>query len=133
MFIMRLGMLFTLTRFDMDHSEKTLAQRCVENCERGSQLRAIVEAVFHVSPRQLPAFADTCAITSDGYVICAFKDKFGRLHHGALVCDTDDLTRNFRGLADHMKLDDKERQALFAELHKWIAVDCRAAGKAPLK
>ena len=112
---------------------ESLAQRCLDNCEKGSQLRALVEAVFHIWPRKVPAFADNAIITSDGYVMCDFKDKAGRLHRMALVCDVEDLVTNFRGFADHMKLDDTERNLLFDELRKWISVDYRAAGRAPLK
>ena len=114
-------------------SDKPLAQRCLDNCEKGSQLRALVEAVFHIWPRKVPAFADNAVITSDGYVMSDFKDKAGRLHRMALVCDIEDLVGNFRGLADFMKLDDEERKKLFGELRMWIFVDYRAAGRAPLK
>lgn len=92
-----------------------------------SKLGAIVLAIlgkFPPSGRNM--FGRTCTITSDGYVMADFTDRDGELHLGAFVGDVADLIRNFRGLADHLKLKDAERQEMFAELRKWIAKDWRS-------
>jgi len=95
---------------------------------RGSQSRlgAILLAVLGKQRQTLPRFASSAVITSDGFVMAGFCDKAGRYHHGALVCDVSELVANFRGLADHLKLNDADRVAMFAEVQKWCATDYRA-------
>lgn len=110
----------------MSHA-MTWQDRAVEATKgNGSRLGAILLAVLERWPRKVPAFADNAIITATGHVVCDFKDRDGNCHHGVLICDTEELTTNFRGLADHLKLDDAERTELFAKLQKWLAHDFRA-------
>ena len=97
-----------------------------------SQLGAIMLAILGRRPRRPPMFPGGGAtITSDSYVTADFIDKDGVGHRGAFVCDIADLVRNFRELADHLKLTDEERTEMFSELRKWIRRDYRAV-QAPL-
>jgi len=88
-------------------------------------MAAITMAVLHVSPRPLPALADNAIISDDGMVVCAAKDSRG---HSFFVT-VDSIVRvrdNFRGLADHLKLSDTEREEMFDALRKWFIRDFRA-------
>ena len=116
----------------MNDKPLPLGMRCADACAPGTQMRALIEAIFHKSPRKMPAFADNAVITSDGFVISGFKDRGGEYHEGALVCKIGELVDNARRLADFMKLSDAERKELFGEIQKWIYADYRAIGKAPL-
>lgn len=97
-----------------------------------SQLGAILLAMLARVPRysSFPRFSGLATVTSDGFVMCNFYDKAGVFRPGAFVCDVEDLRDNFRGLADHLKLNDADRNAMFAELLKWIARDYRAPAPA---
>lgn len=91
-----------------------------------SQLGAILLAVLGRAPKHPPRFHGLASITSDGFVMCDFTGRDGNYRYSALVCDTSDLVRNFRGLADHLKFSDAERTAMFDEVRKWISLDYRA-------
>ncbi len=91
-----------------------------------SQLGAILIAVLGRLPKHPPRFGLRAVITSDGFVLADFQGKDYVKHSAAFVCDVSDLTKNFRGLADHLKLNKEDREEMFAELRKWIARDYRA-------
>lgn len=91
-----------------------------------SQLGAILLAALGKQRNTRPQFVGSATITSDGFIMCSFIGKDGRHHMGAFVGDVADLVRNFRGLADHLKLNDLERVEMFAAVKQWIAVDYRA-------
>lgn len=91
-----------------------------------SKLGSILIAVLGRIPRHPPRFGLKATITSDGFVMADFQGKDFVRHYSALVCEVKELTNNFRGLADHLKLDKEEREEMFAELRKWIARDYRA-------
>ena len=90
-----------------------------------SQLGAILIDVLHKSGNRKPRFVGPANITSDGFVMCSFVSRDGVFYMGALVAPVSDLVRNFRGLADHLKLNDAERIEMFAEVRKWIGRDYR--------
>jgi len=64
-------------------------------------------------------------ITSDGMIMSDFYDRQGNMHYGALVGSVEEMTDNFRGLADYLKLSDNERVALFTAVRQWIKTDAR--------
>lgn len=90
-----------------------------------SRLGCIMLAVMGRNAKHPPQFGANANITSDGFVMADFVGKDGRYHHGALVGDVRDLIGNMRGLADHLKLDDKDREAMFKAVRGWIARDYR--------
>lgn len=91
-----------------------------------SMLGAILLAVLGKQRRTVPQFRGQATITSNGFVLCDYLDKSGQIRFGAFLCDVADLTRNFRGLADHLRLTDAERVEMFDALRNWIAKDYRA-------
>lgn len=90
-----------------------------------TQLGAILLATMGMYPRRLPAFGLRAVITSDSHIMCDFRTKDGSMHPNAFVCSVRDLQDNFRGLADHCKLSDPDRLALFDGVKRWIATDYR--------
>lgn len=90
-----------------------------------SLLGAILLAVLKKQRNTRPQFIGNATITSDGFVMCSFVTRDGEHKHSAFVCDVPDLVRNFRGLADHLKLTDAERNELFLAVRNWIATDYR--------
>ena len=89
-----------------------------------SKLGTILLAILNRSVRR-PAFGPSCVITSDGYVLSNFVDRHGSMHVGAFVCHISELVSNFKGLADHCELEQNDRQELFEEVRKWVAIDYR--------
>jgi hypothetical protein len=90
-----------------------------------SKLGCILLACIGRGQNKVPRFGRQAIITSDGYVTCPFLDRHGEGHAHSLVCTVDDLVRNFRGLADHLKLSDEERIEMFAAVRKWVSTDYR--------
>jgi hypothetical protein len=97
-----------------------------------SQLGCILLACLGRGLNKLPRFGRQATITSDGYVVSAFVTKAGEFHANAFVCSIGDLIRNFRGLADHLKLSDDERTEMFTAVRKWCAVDYRPGASGEL-
>lgn len=97
---------------------------------RGNQSRlgCILLAVLGKNAKNPPWFGRSAIITSDGFVLANFCTAAGEVKHGALVCNAAELTANFRGLADHLKLGDKDREAMFVAVRQWIAEDYRPNG-----
>lgn len=93
-----------------------------------SQLGALVIAILKRPGRQAPpAFGPSAVITPDGFVMSNFVDKHGMVAVGVVVGSVDEVVGNFRGLADHLKLNDAERQEMFDLMRDWISTDYRAA------
>lgn len=76
--------------------------------------------------RKPPRFGKTARIDKNGNVFSNMQDKNGIMYRNHFLGGVKDITDSFRGLADHLKLDDKQRGEMFAELKKWFAIDERA-------
>jgi hypothetical protein len=63
-------------------------------------------------------------INPDGLVNAVFTEAGERWYRGG-ICMVGDLIANFRGLAEHLKLDQKEAEELFAVVRGWIKHDLR--------
>lgn len=85
----------------------------------------IVQAMFLCRPRKGPAFGKTCDILTNGTVVTAFR-KDGKWVKRYPIGSSEAVRDNMRKLADHCKLNDTEREALFDELRKWVRRDYRA-------
>jgi|CXWL01.1.fsa_nt_gi hypothetical protein len=109
-------------------AERNTWQYKAVEATRGNQSRlgCILLAVLGRPAKHPPQFGSSATITSDGFVMADFVGRDGRGHMGARVCGADELRDNFRGLADHLKLDDANREAMFKAVRQWIAVDYRA-------
>ncbi len=101
---------------------------------RGNQTIAgcILLSVLGKTPKHPPRIYTTASIDYDGRVWVGMQ----RLNYEkGMVCLglVGDVRDEFRRLADHLKLNDGERQDMFDELRKWHAIDLRAMTKDPTK
>ena len=94
----------------------------------GSQFGAIIACALG-RPVTAPTgrFYGHATVTSDGYIMCGFIDRNGENRGNAFVGSKDDLTRNFRGLSDHLKLNDRDRANFRNALARWIRTDWSVA------
>lgn len=86
----------------------------------------IVRAVLGLNGRSA-ALGLQATIRRDGIVVAPLRNREGRVvtkaHPlGSIIA----LRDEFRRLADHCKLPDTEREALFEELRKWCGRDLRS-------
>lgn len=91
----------------------------------GTTPGAIVMAILAKVPKLGPAYGQTCDILTNGIVITPHRIAGQWTEQrpiGTLIAVRDSV----RELADHCKLSDREREALFDELRKWIRKDYRA-------
>lgn len=103
----------------------------VINATAGNQTRlgAIFLAALGKRPpsgRQM--FSRSAVITKSGKVVANYCDKNGVVHRAQVVCTVQELRDNFRGLADHLKLSDKDREELFSIVRGWISHDHSGLG-----
>jgi hypothetical protein len=116
-----------ISEAEYEANKNSWQYRCVQATHGGqSQLGAILCAVLRTRWGRPLSFNYSATVTSDGFVMCDFVDRHGTMRMGAFVCSVRELIENFRGLADHCKLDDKDRTELFKELRAWIYTDYRA-------
>lgn len=73
-----------------------------------------------------PCFTGTAHITDTGRVVCNMIDADGAMIIGVTVFEREDqLTGEFRRMADRLKLNDGERKALFEAVQDWVVADHR--------
>lgn len=92
----------------------------------------VVQAVLAAQPDRGQAFGKHADITVDGQVMCMHR-QLGKWHGPIPIGSISAVRDNVRRLADHCKLDDAEREALFTELRKWIRKDHRATSTGELR
>lgn len=73
-----------------------------------------------------PRFGSRAVIDKDGIVISHMQNQYGEIHRNQRIGPVQDIIDNFRGLADHLKLSDVDRDEMFGELRKWFLHDARA-------
>ncbi len=99
------------------------------NTGEPTRLGAIVRAVTRTELRMpAPKLIGQATITSDGFVMCCFQSRDGRMHGGAFIGTFEDVVKNWRGLADHLQkqgMKDDQREAMFKALRDWIDRDYR--------
>ena len=78
------------------------------------------------SGRKPPRFGRVAYINADGIIFTNMQNKDGEIFPNHCLGDVQVVVDNFRGLADHLKLNDKERREMFSELGKWFVHDARA-------
>lgn len=91
----------------------------------GTTVGAIVMAVLARQPKNGPAFDTTCDILPDSKVVARVR-RYGKWGNQEVIGTVESVRDNVRVLADHCKLSDKDREALFEELRKWVSRDYRA-------
>ncbi len=103
---------------------------------RGNQtmMGCVVQAILGRAASNPPRLGLTAVISEDGYVFTNMVDRHGRLHGAGpeavfpplCLGSVAGLVGEFRALADQLKLEDVDREAMFTELRKWITADFRA-------
>lgn len=91
----------------------------------GTTTGAIIQAMFLKRPKTGPAFGDTCDIMHDGKVATKVR-RNGIWGNPEVIGTVQSVRDNVRLLADHVKLNDADREALFDALRKWVRKDFRA-------
>jgi hypothetical protein len=76
--------------------------------------------------RKPPRFGKVAKIDADGIAWSNMQTKGGDIHPNHCLGPLQDIVDSFRGLADHLKLNDADRLEMFSELRKWFAIDQRA-------
>ena len=95
----------------------------------GTTTGAIVMAMLAKQPKNGPAFGLNCDILLDGRVVSPVR-RYGKWGAAEVIGTVESVRDNLRRLADHCKLPDAERVALFTEMQKWIRKDYRAKSEA---
>lgn len=91
----------------------------------GTTTGLMVMAMLAKEPKAGPALGMTCEILLDSKVVTPVR-RHGVWGRPEVIGTVETVRDNLRRLADHCKLPDDERNALFGELHKWIYKDWRA-------
>jgi hypothetical protein len=91
----------------------------------GTTVGSIITAMFGCNPKNGPAFGLTCDILLDGKVVTPVR-RNGVWGKPEALGTVESVRDNIRVLADHCKLNDSDREALFDELRKWVRRDFRA-------
>lgn len=107
--------------YDQAHSWQFRALRA----SLGTTVGLIIMAVLAKQPKNGPALGETCEILPDGKVVTPVR-RYGVWGKPEVIGTTISVRDNMRRLADHCKFSDADREAMFAELQKWIYRDMRA-------
>lgn len=91
----------------------------------GTTAGLIVMAMLAKQPKNGPALGENCDILPDGKIITPVR-RYGVWGKPEVLGTVISVRDNMRELADHCKLSDADRQAMFEELRKWIRKDYRA-------
>ena len=103
-----------------------------------TRLGTILLAILGKRSRHPPFLVGGATITDAGVVTCDGVILDNRSPGGTAavrdiaLCYVTELRDNFRRLADHMALSDKDRTALFDEIIKWVKLDLRPRDKGKL-
>lgn len=76
--------------------------------------------------RHPPRFGKVARIDKDGIAFSNMQSKDGKMYRDYGLGPVKVIVDNFRGLADDLKLTEKETKEMFSELRKWFFVDERA-------
>lgn len=92
-----------------------------------SRLGCLLIAILLRTPVNPPRIRGTAVISADGIVI-ADMQLAGQapFWYATKLGGIDEMISNFRGLADHLKLTDTEREEMFTLFRQWISKDFRA-------
>lgn len=75
---------------------------------------------------QSPCWSGPATIVKTGQVVCTYIDSSGHEYKNVRAYDSEDaLIKDFRDLADDIKFDDADREAMFACLKRWVTRDNR--------
>lgn len=86
-------------------------------------------AMLAKQPKHGPALGSTCEILTDGRVVAKVR-RYGVWGKPETIGTVESVRDSLRRLADHCKLSDTDREALFEELRRWCFRDHRAKSEA---
>jgi len=92
----------------------------------GTTTGAIVMAILGQRSKLGPAFGLNCDINMHGVIITDVRGPDGKWNWRRAIGTVEAVRDNIRRLADHCKLNDEDRTAMFEELRKWVRKDERA-------
>jgi len=94
----------------------------------GTSTGLIVLAMLAKVPRLGPAVLGTADILPNGNVVATIREACdgGMCKRKQVIGNITAVRDNMRRLADHCRLSDADREAMFEELRKWIRKDHRA-------
>lgn len=101
----------------------------------GTTTGLIAMAMLAKRPAVGPAFGPTCEIDTEGRVYTMVRalrmDRTSRFVGWSMemIGTIISVRDNMRRLADHCKLSDSDRLAMFEELRKWVKKDARAVSE----
>jgi hypothetical protein len=95
----------------------------------GTTAGLIVMAMLAKQPKHGPALGANCEILTDGRVVAKVR-RYGVWGRAETIGTAESVRDSLRRLADHCKLSDADREALFEELRRWIFKDHRAKSEA---
>lgn len=72
-----------------------------------------------------PFLSSGATIQLSGQLVCDVTEKSGLVAPAVVYESTDELNKDMRGLADRLKLSDKERVEFTAAIQKWVVADLR--------
>lgn len=95
----------------------------------GSTTGMVVMAMLAKRPKNGPAFGENCDILADGKVTARVR-RYGLWGAPEAIGTVEAVRDNLRRLCDHCRFSDRDREACFEELRKWIRKDYRAKSEA---
>lgn len=87
---------------------------------------ALVRAVIGKNMKHGMAYVSYATIDKAGIMRASVRAIDGSVHAAMPIGTVQAVRDEFRRLADHCRLSDSEREALFEELRKWVTRDERA-------
>ncbi len=102
--------------------------RCIKatdgnKTEIGCFVLAILGLQHGITP---PRFGKNASVDKNGVLHTNVQDQNFKIYLNQPMRHIQEVIDNLRGLADHLKLSDEDRTALFGEFKKWILLDARA-------
>lgn len=93
-----------------------------------TQLGTILIAVLGKAASHPPRIVSNAVINREGVVMAGFQPRGSKSVADtgiAAICTAEELTENFRGLADHLRLNDNDRTDMMRRVREWVNRDER--------
>lgn len=114
---------------DQERVRASWKYKCVlETRGHQTKLGCIVLAIIGKTPRSPPRLSPKqgCIITEGGMVLADMQLSPGKPYLATALGNVTEVVEAMRRMCDKLKLDDADREALFAEFRKWVFKDYRA-------
>jgi hypothetical protein len=115
---------------DVLDPERSWPERVFLASAAADPMGPIVRAVLGANPKNGAALGIEATIRKDGIVVAPLRDHSGvKLTDEHPLGDIMEMRDEFRRLADHCKLSDEDRLALFDMFKKWCGKDLRVVAQ----